>query len=141
LGYPDKDSATRILLGQSSDQMDLVQPVLQPQELLSMQEKTAAVHADEALCRYVVDLTERTRSSEYISQGISPRGSIAVLKLARAHAFSQGRDFIVPEDIHAVFYSVSNHRIIINTKAKATGKEIIDILMDILDSVPIPKLS
>jgi len=141
LGYPDKDSATRILLGQSSDNMDAVQPVLELNDLRTMQEATVSVHADEALCRYVVELTEKTRTSEYVSQGVSPRGSMAILKMARAYAFYHDRDYLVPEDIHAVFYSVCNHRMIVNTKAKATGKEPIDILMDILDQVTIPKLS
>ena len=140
LGYPDKDSATRILLGQSSEQMDEVQAVLTTDELLAMQQKAAEVHADESLCRYVVELTEQTRSNEYVTQGVSPRGSIAVLKMARAYAFYHDRDYLVPEDIHAVFYSVCNHRMLLNTKAKATGKETADVLMDIIDHVSLPKL-
>ena len=140
LGYPDKDSATRILLGQSSQQMDQVFPVLSLEELLSMQKEVTEVFADAALCEYIVELVEKTRSNEYISQGISPRGSIALLKMAKAYAFYHSRNYIVPEDIHAVFYSVCNHRIILGTKAKAVGKEATDILMDIIDSVPIPKI-
>lgn len=140
LGYPDKDSATQILLGQSSEQMDAVNAVLSTDELLSMQQKVSGIHADEALCRYVVELTEKTRQSEYVTQGVSPRGSIAILKMARAYAFYHDRDFLVPEDIHAVFHSVCNHRLILNTKAKATGKGTQDILMDIIDEVSIPKL-
>ena len=92
------------------------------------------------LCQYIVELVEKTRSNEYISQGISPRGSIAILKMARAYAFYHSRNYVVPEDIHAVFHSVCNHRIILGTKAKAVGKSTEDVLMDILDSVPIPKL-
>ena len=140
LGYPDKDSATRILLGQSSQQMDQVQPVLSLEELLSMQKEVTEIHTDTALCQYIVELVEKTRSNEYISQGISPRGSIAILKMARAYAFYHSRNYVVPEDIHAVFHSVCNHRIILGTKAKAVGKSTEDVLMDILDSVPIPKL-
>lgn len=141
LGYPDKDSAARILMGQSSEHMDLVNPILTTDELLSMQAQTAAVYASDELCRYIVDLIEATRANEYISQGISPRGSIAVLKLAKAHAFFHDRNYIVPEDIHAVFYSVCNHRLILSTKAKANGKDAYDILFEILDTVDIPKLA
>ncbi|MBQ5676998.1 MAG: hypothetical protein IIV45_18380, partial [Lachnospiraceae bacterium] len=129
-----------ILLGQSSQQMDQVFPVLSLEELISMQNEVTEVFADTALCEYIVELVEKTRSNEYISQGISPRGSIALLKMAKAYAFYHSRNYIVPEDIHAVFYSVCNHRIILGTKAKAVGKEATDILMDIIDSVPIPKI-
>lgn len=140
LGYPDKDSATRILLGQSSEQMDQVESILSLEELLSMQKEVTDVFADPALCEYIVELVDKTRSNEYISQGISPRGSLALLKMAKAYAFYHSRNYIVPEDIHAVFHSVCNHRIILGTKAKAVGKETSDILMDIIDTVPIPKL-
>lgn len=140
LGYPDKESAAQILLGQSSEQIDSVNAVLSTDDLLTMQKKVSVIHADDALCRYVVDLTEKTRTSEFVTQGVSPRGSIAILKMARAYAFYHDRDFLVPEDIHAVFHSVCNHRLILNTKAKATGKGTEDILMDIIDEVSIPKL-
>lgn len=141
LGYPDKESATRILMGQSSEQMNQVQTVLTPEELLDMQKKVSEIHADPSLCQYVVELVEKTRSIEYISQGISPRGSIAILKMAKAYAFYHDRNYIVPEDIQAVFYSACNHRILLGTKAKAVGKDASDVLMDVLDSISIPKIS
>lgn len=140
LGYPDIESATRILMGQSSGQMDQVKAVLSTTELLSMQKAVDAVYASDELCRYIVTLVEATRTNDYIAQGISPRGSIAVLKLAKAYAFYHDRDYLVPEDIHAVFYSVCNHRLLLNTKAKATGKDTYEILFDIINHVDIPKL-
>ena len=141
LGYPDTESATRLLMGHSSEQMHTVQQVLTLEELSAMQDKTAAVYADEALCRYVVALTEASRHSELINQGISPRGSMALLKMAKGHAFLSDRDFVTPEDVLTVFDSVCNHRILISTKAKASGMTISEILSQITRQIPMPKLS
>lgn len=141
LGYPDTESATRLLMGHSSEQMNTVQEVLTLEELSAMQEKTAQVYADEALCRYVVDLTEASRHSEFITQGISPRGSMALLKMAKGHAFLSDRNFVTPEDVLAVFDSVCNHRILISTRAKASGMTISEILTRITRQIPMPKLS
>lgn len=140
LGYPDSKSAARILMGQSSEQMNTIASVLDISQLLEMQKKTSEVYTSDAICEYIVALTEKSRTNEYIAQGISPRGSLAVLKLAKAYAFYHDRNYVVPEDVQAVFYSVCNHRLILSTKAKATGKDAADILNDILLTVNIPKL-
>lgn len=116
LGYPDHTAATEILMGHSSGNMDSVQPVLTGETLLCMQKQAEAVYTAPALIDYIVTLTEATRVHEYLLQGISPRGSIALLKMARAYAFYMDRDYLVPEDIHAVFLSVCSHRVILNTK-------------------------
>lgn len=141
IGYPDRTSATEILMGKSSEQMNSVQPVLTIDELLFMQEQTEKVFVDESLYGYIVDLVEKTRATDYLSQGISPRGSIAILKMAKAYAYYNNRNFLVPDDILAVFYSVTNHRLVLSTKAKAEGLSDYDVVDALLREVPIPKLS
>ena len=141
LGYPDHTAATEILMGHSSGNMDSVQPVLTGETLLCMQKQAEAVYTAPALIDYIVTLTEATRVHEYLLQGISPRGSIALLKMARAYAFYMDRDYLVPEDIHAVFLSVCSHRVILNTKARAAGLSAEDVLSQVLKSVRIPLLS
>ena len=141
LGYPDHKSATEILMGKSSDNLDDVQAVIRTGDILLMQEQTDAVYVHPELFGYIIHLTERSRGNEYLSLGISPRGSIAVLKLAKAHAYYRSRNFITPEDVHCIFHSVCNHRIILSTKAKAAGLSTEDVLEDILRAVPLPRLS
>lgn len=141
LGYPDKQSAAEILMGKSSEQMILVDQVLTKDQLVAMQEEADRVFVDESLYLYIVDLVEKTRSTDLLLQGISPRGSMAVLKLAKAYAFYYGRDFITPEDIACVFGSVGNHRILLSTKAKASGMNEFDVLDELLHQLPIPKLT
>ena len=87
LGYPDHTAATEILMGHSSGNMDSVRAVLTGETLLGMQKQAEAVYTAPALIDYTVTLTEATRVHEYLLQGISPRGSIALLKMARAYAF------------------------------------------------------
>ena len=140
LGYPDHTSATEILMGKSSENMDAVIPVLSPEELKQMQQKTEEIFVADEIYEYIVHLAEKTRGNDYLSLGISPRGSLAILKLARAHAFYQDRSYVVPEDIHKVFYSVCNHRLQLSTKARAAGYGTADIIEMILQSVPIPRL-
>lgn len=141
LGYPDHHSAIEILQGKSSRSMDEVQAVLTGEELLSMQCLAQQVFVKEEIAEYIVTLIEKTRSYEYLAQGISPRGSIALMNMAKAHAFYMDRDYVTPEDIHAVFHSSCNHRLILNTKAKAAGFNSEMVLDQIFASVPIPKLS
>ncbi len=141
LGYPDHKAATEILMGRSSQSMDDVQVVMSGDEILQMQKEADAIFVKEELLEYIVSLTEKTRGYEYLAQGISPRGSIAILKLAKAYAYYMDRTFLAPDDIHAVFYAVCNHRLILNTKAKAAGLGPREILNQILSQVPIPRIS
>lgn len=141
LGYPDHKSATEILKGHSMEQIDQVNPILTVAELRALQQKTSEVFASDEICDYIVSLTEATRRTDLLSQGISPRGSLAILKMARAHACYEDRDYVTPEDIHKILYSVCNHRMILSTKAKAAGKDAADIVEETLSAVPVPKLS
>jgi MoxR-like ATPase len=140
LGYPDHESATDILRGHSMDQIEQVQPVCSAQEFLDMQKLASEVFCKEELLDYIVHLIEATRSNELLTLGISPRGSLALLKMAKAHAYMEERDFVTPEDIHAVFYSVTNHRMQLSTRAKAAGKSEFDVTEQILSAIPIPRL-
>ncbi len=141
LGYPDHTSAKEILLGKSSHSMSDVSPKLTGEDLLQMQQQTQQIYVKDELLEYIVSLVEKTRGYEYLLQGISPRGSIALLKMARAHAFYRGRDYVTPDDIHAVFAATCGHRLLLNTKAKAAGLSEEQILEQILQIVPIPRLS
>lgn len=141
LGYPDHKSATEILMGRSFESIDEVCSVLSTDSLIMLQQKSEQVFVHDELFGYIVHLTEATRKSDSLSLGISPRGSIAVLKMAKAHALYQNRDYVVPEDIHKIFFSVCNHRLLLSTKAKASGLTVEDVLDKILQIVPIPRLS
>ena len=140
LGYPSHDAATDILKGHSMDSIDVVEPVCTAEEFRNMQQKASEVYCNDELIDYIVKLIEATRTNRLVALGISPRGSLALLKMARAHAFTEDRDFVTPEDIHEVFYSVTNHRMQLSTAAKAAGKNEFDVTEQVLMEIPIPKI-
>jgi MoxR-like ATPase len=140
LGYPDHESATDILKGHSMDHIDRVHTVCTVDEFLQMQGRVEKIYCKDELYDYIVQLIEATRTHELLTLGVSPRGSLALLKMSRAHAFMEERDFVTPEDIHAVFYSVFNHRVQLSTRAKAAGETEVDVARQILSAVSIPRL-
>ncbi len=141
LGYPDHQSATEILKGHSMEHIEQVGAILSIDDLRTLQQKTTEVFADDSICDYIVSLAEATRRTDMLTQGISPRGSIAILKMAKARSCLEDREYVIPADVHKVLYSVCNHRIILSTKAKAAGMDAADIIEETLNTVPIPKLS
>lgn len=141
MGYPDTENAIRILKGNSYSKISEVCPVVTEAELLSMQKQVSEIHVDESLYEYIVELTEITRNPEFFTLGLSPRGSIALLKMAKAFAFINGRNFLLPEDIHDVFHSIAGHRVKLSAKAKASGQELHDLLSSVLNQANVPKIS
>ena len=138
MGYPSHTSAVSILKGDSHKTIEQMDRILSKEEILSYQGMTETVKIKENLYDYAVSLTEATRNPEVFNLGLSPRGSIALIKMTKAHAFANGRDYVIPEDFKAVFYPIANHRIILSTKAKASGTTIESALSDAFDSVRVP---
>lgn len=138
MGYPDHNSAIVILRGDSHEIVANLNPCVSRDELLQMQRQAEAVETSEAILSYIVQLTEVTRDNDLYSLGLSPRASIAMLKMARARAFTLDRDYVVPEDVKAVYFAIANHRVILSTKAKATGYTLEMALAKSFDSVKMP---
>ena len=113
LGYPDRDSERALLAGQDRRALAGQLPsVLNPGALVQLQAQVLQVHASEALLAYVQDLVEATRSGQWFAQGLSPRAGVALLRAAKAKALMAGRDYVAPDDVQAVWYSVAAHRLV-----------------------------
>ena len=121
MGYPDHNSAIDILRGDSHEIVGELKPVISKEEMLAIQAQVASVTVSEPILNYIVQLTEITRNNDLYSLGLSPRASIALMKMARAKAYIDDRNYVVPEDVKAVYFSIANHRVVLSTKAKATG--------------------
>lgn len=140
MGYPDKKSEMKILKDRKADNpLNLVTAVVNAGDILKLQQKASEVYVSDALYEYIVDLARATRNNSLIKLGLSPRGSLALMKTAKACAFVRDRDFAVPEDVSAVFYDVAAHRILLNPKAKSTGATVNTVLSRILSETPVPK--
>jgi MoxR-like ATPase len=120
LGYPAKAAEKALLLGESRrDLLTRLEPLLEHDELRAIQDAVGNVRVSDALVDYVLRLVEATRTQPQFAWGLSPRGSLALLAAARAWAFLDGRDYVIPEDVQAVLPTVVGHRL--RERADATG--------------------
>ncbi|MBC2855577.1 MoxR family ATPase [Cetobacterium sp. 2A] len=142
IDYPTREEEKKILdlLTGTIDYSDLkVESVLNKENLEELRKKVKEVYIDEKLCNYILDIVFKSREkSNYISCGASPRASIALVIAAKANAFLNGRDFVMPEDIKRIIYDVLRHRIILTYEAEAEEKTVENIIDEILDSVNLP---
>lgn len=139
MGYPDIKSEIEILKGkQKRVPLDEIKPVATKEDILIMQDLVEKIYIHEKIYEYIVTLMSKTRNHPLIDLGVSPRGSVALTKLAKATAFLKNRDYVIPDDVQEIFKDVTIHRIILNTKARISNTSEEKILLDILNSVSIP---
>lgn len=139
MGYPSHESAVEILKGNASKPVSHVKAVITREEFVELQAQVTDLFVHERIYGYITTLVEKTRESEFISLGASPRGSIALLRMAKALAFMAGREFVSPEDVEAVFVDTLGHRVKLSTKAKAAGLDTKAALMKVFNCVEAPR--
>ena len=137
IGYPDHANAIEILKGDSQASIQKLQNIVTKDNLATMQKQVREIFVHDCIYDYIATLTEATREPSLFHLGLSPRGSIALLNMAKANAFIHGQDFLAPEDIGDVFLDVALHRVIVNPNAKLTKK---NALCRILETTPLPRL-
>jgi MoxR-like ATPase len=139
IGYPDFESEVDILRGRRTENpIDSVRQTITAADLLEFQRLTAAVTMKDSILEYITHLASATRSHAWIQLGVSPRGALAVSKMARACAMVRGRDYVIPEDVQAVFSDVCAHRILLSQKARTERKTAQDVLAQTLQDVAAP---
>ncbi|MBQ7954560.1 MAG: MoxR family ATPase [Lachnospiraceae bacterium] len=133
MGYPKLEDEVAILKGKSvSSSVSAVNPVLGMQDLIQMKEKVETVFVHDKLFEYVASLSKATREHTYVDLGLSPRGSIACVRMAKAWAYLQGRDYVLPEDVADIFPDVAKHRIVLSTKARVAQVSANSVIQEIL---------
>ena len=141
MGYPDVDSEYEILKSkQNRNPLESVNEVASAEDIVEMQQFAEQVFVSDANYHYIAELAEATRTHEMLELGMSPRGSIATARLARAYAFIKGRNYVIPDDIAAVFLDAASHRLILSPKARVNGTTVEDVVDNILKTVPLPKI-
>ena len=140
VGYPTNDDEWRIIERRLQRRTDVVQltPVVGSSDLEQMKASVENVFVSEAIGRYIVSIVDATRSAPRVQVGASPRGSLALVKLARAKAVLTGREFVTPEDVKAVAVPALAHRIALRPDSWVAGVKGDGIVRDVLDSVPAP---
>jgi MoxR-like ATPase len=146
IGYPtqteESDIVRRTTEGQAGDQLplDAVQPVLDAEMMRQVQALVAQVHVDEGVCEYAVRIVRATRHWPGLAQGAGPRGAIALVRAARAHALIQARDFVTPDDIKAHVLPTLRHRVSLAPDAQLEGRRVDELLATAISSVNAPRL-
>lgn len=139
IGYPEHVAAVDILRENAKKPLSLLQSVITVEEFLELRTKTNDMYVHDSIYEYIVTLVEMTRSNPLFAAGASPRGSIALLRMAKAMAVLYGRDYVTPEDIRCVFFDVLGHRVKLSTKARAEGKGVKDALNELFNEVKVPR--
>jgi MoxR-like ATPase len=145
IDYPEEAEEQRLVhqvtFGSVADQLDTsaVRPLMKSSEIPLLQRHVAELQMDEQIVNYAVRLVRAARDWNGIEAGPGPRGSISLLRAARAEAFLQQRDFVTPDDIKTAALPVLRHRIRLSTDLEIEGYQPDDVLRDLLDNIPAPR--
>lgn len=139
MGYPEHDAAIEILKNNAHKPLNQLVPRVTVEEFTALRKRTNDMYVHDSMYEYIVTIIEKTRESQWFSMGASPRGSIALLRMAKAMAVMYGRDYVTPEDVKKVLMDVLGHRVALSTKARAEGKTIPDALSDVFHEIKVPR--
>ncbi len=139
IGYPTKEEEHAILLRfEREDPLDELEPVTTPDELVAIQRQVREVRVEESVRGYIVDVVRATRSHKDVQLGVSPRGTLSLYKCAQALAAIRGRKYVLPDDVKLLAPYVLTHRILISPATRLRGRRLADVLMDVIETVPVP---
>lgn len=139
MGYPDIENEIEIYMGKNYTALEKVNPVISGGELIRMREDVDKIHMDVSIYRYIGEFVQQSRIHRYVQLGISPRGGIALVKMAKATAYMNDRNYVIPEDVTYCMESATMHRLVLNSKAKADGVSVEQVMEEIRKSVSMPK--
>lgn len=141
IGYPSAQSEVEILSRkQSGCSIHDVRQIVTKEELEQMKQEADKVYVTPQILDYIVKLVGATRKNEFIACGGSPRASLALLSMAKAGAWIQGRDYVVPEDVQTFFYDCMSHRIHLKPEGEESGRGVTKVLEGVLNSIAPPAI-
>lgn len=141
IGYPDFESELEMAkMVDGTDKLDLLEPVLDGPALLAMQKDVQGVFLKDEVYRYLLSLVVATREHAWAERGGSPRATIALVRMARAAAWLDGRSFVTPQDVRGQFPYVISHRVTLSAAARMEKRTKDDLIRDILRKVPQPPM-
>ncbi|AXI00079.1 MoxR family ATPase [Sporosarcina sp. PTS2304] len=139
MGYPTKLQEMDILKrAERQLPIEQIQSVLTISELVELQRQVQEVIVDDTIVSYIVDCAEATRQHESISLGVSPRGSLSLMKACQAYAFIRGRSYVLPDDVQYLAPFAFSHRLILHPQAKYEGIDPIEIIQQVLQQIEVP---
>jgi len=141
VGYPERSNEHRILTTQPGrNVLEKLEPVMAGSDVIELQDRSPTVKLDPAIVDYILDLIGATRESDELHLGVSPRGALALTQAAQASALLNGRDFVTPDDVKALFIPVTAHRVISKTYLRSGDSNATErVLRAILDRTATPR--
>ena len=145
--YPSREEEREVMRRMTSDRLKPIEAVVRPERILEIREQLKEIYLDERVENYILDLVLATRDpaaaglsdlEEWVEYGASPRASIYLARASRAHAFMEGRPFVLPEDVQQVARDVLRHRVILTFQAEAEQISPEMVLDRLLETVPVP---
>ncbi|ERI95622.1 ATPase family protein [Clostridiales bacterium oral taxon 876 str. F0540] len=141
IGYADKENESKILqIYGNEEPIKKLKIIGKKEEIVRIQEKVRQVFAAKEVSDYIVSIVNATRENKYITLGASTRAALALLKIAKANAFINYRDYVIPQDVKNNAKAVLCHRITLSSMARAKGLSVEEIIEEIIDKIPLPKV-
>ena len=142
VGYPNREEEVEIMRRRMQRQKEEVtlDPAVNAEKILDLQRTVEEIHVDDDVLGYVADIVQATRTQRQVEVGASPRGSLAIFKLARARAVFNGRDYVIPDDVKEVTGPALVHRMIMKSESWVKGTEPRSVVDEVLKSVPVPRV-
>lgn len=142
LEYPNREEWEKILdQSEGNDPLKSITSVVNLEEIQSLKQAINAVHVSRDVKSYIIDIAEAIRENEMVQTGVSPRGTIALLKAAKGYALLEGRSYALPDDVHKVLMPVVGHRMVLAGHAEWKNIKIEALLNSILETVKVPVFS
>ncbi len=139
MGYPEHEDAVAILKGNASEPLTKLEEALSVEDLVSLRETVKDMYVKDDIYEYIVSLIEETRTNEIFSFGASPRGTIACLKMAKAMAIIDGRDYVNAVDVQSVLKATLGHRVKLSQKSRAKGIDTSKAMEELIKTVKPPR--
>lgn len=137
IGYPTREAEKEILKGGSRrEELYRIQPVMDPDEVIKIQNEIDQVYISDRVIDYILDIAEVTRSGKFFSAGLSIRGTLALVKTAKTNAYFKGRDFVIPEDIKELAVYTIPHRVLFKEEYESMERE--EIIRSVLEEIKLP---
>ena len=142
MGYPDRGGELTIIDRRANrfSRTPEAQPVVDRETLLEIQDVPETIVVDPVIREYLTDVCRATREDSRVEVGVSPRGVQRLFEASRARAMLSGRDYVAPEDIHAIVHAILDHRLVLTTEADVRGVEPETVVESALNSVPVPSM-
>ncbi len=140
MGYPEHEDAVEILKGNALSLVDKVEQVISIEDLAALRKNANDLHVHDEIYEYIVNIVETTRKMAIFSMGASPRGTIALLRMAKAMAVLNGRDFVTAEDVQKCAKDTLGHRTKLSSRGKAQGITVSQSIEMVLANVPAPRI-